>query len=330
MVLDPSPNRAAIALSAPAKLNLALAVAPPRPEDGYHPICSWMSTIDLADELLLTRLEDDRLSRYAILWHDEAPVRSDIDWSITRDLAVRAHLLLERIAGRTLPVQLKLEKRIPVGGGLGGGSSNAAAMLIAIRALFQLDLSDESLIELAHQLGSDVPFFVHAGITRCNAATIHNLGERIDPAPPVSAKGLLILPDFGCPTPAVYRAFDATPRATDHDAFEARSARIRSLADSSPHPPGWHEQLFNDLADPAGAVAPRLTEIIRDAADTADATIHLTGSGSTCFLMLAEDHAPSAVEALRADLSAELESCAIIPFRTHTPSGSTPSNSPTP
>ena len=117
---DASPDRRTINSNAPAKINLALAVDRAR-DDGMHPIVSWMTPIGLMDELAVTRLEDDRLSRYAVLWHEDAPVRSAIDWSITSDLAVRAHLALEAHAGRKLPVQMKLEKRIPVGGGLGGG-----------------------------------------------------------------------------------------------------------------------------------------------------------------------------------------------------------------
>ncbi len=104
---------------APAKLNLALSVGPPA-EDGMHPICTWMVAIDLCDELTVTRLEADRLSCYAIIWHEDAKRRSDIDWPITRDLAVRAHLALEQHTNSRLPVQLKLQKRIPVGAGLGG------------------------------------------------------------------------------------------------------------------------------------------------------------------------------------------------------------------
>ena len=81
--------RQSLAIHAPAKLNLALSVGTPNAQ-GMHPICSWMVTVNLFDDLLVTRLEDDRLSRYAILWHADAKRRSDINWSITRDLAVRA------------------------------------------------------------------------------------------------------------------------------------------------------------------------------------------------------------------------------------------------
>src|SRR5688572_29653853 len=109
-----------IKVLAPAKLNLALSVGPPSPElGGFHPIASWMMTVDLFDELTLTRLEPDVLSRYAIVWHKDARRRSEINWSLTKDLAVRAHHALEKHLGRVggtvggLPVQMKLEKRIP-------------------------------------------------------------------------------------------------------------------------------------------------------------------------------------------------------------------------
>lgn len=319
MISDPNPDRPVIARRAPAKLNLALAVGPPRAEDGYHPICSWMATIDLADELLVTRLEDDRLSRYAILWHDEAPVRSDIDWSITRDLAVRAHLMLEQVMGRSLPVQLKLEKRIPVGGGLGGGSSNAASMLVATRELFGLDLDDEALIQLGHRLGSDVPFFVHAalrderGEAERGAAVISGLGEAIETSLALRATGVLILPGFGCATGSVYRAFDAEPMATDHDGFHARAERVGSLA-AGAAAPGWEEGLFNDLATAAQTVSPALREVLDTAADIAERPAHVTGSGSACFIVLDGVDEPERA-ALIADLDAELDSCVIVPFR---------------
>ena len=107
-----------ILVRAPAKLNLALSVGPPL-DSGFHPICSWMVTVDLCDELTLTRLDDEHLSRYAILWHPESKRPTQIDWPVTSDLAVRAHRARESHVGRLLPEQVRLDKRIPVGGGLG-------------------------------------------------------------------------------------------------------------------------------------------------------------------------------------------------------------------
>lgn len=264
-----STRRGVLKLSAPAKVNLALAVGPPRPSDGYHPICSWMCPISLADDLTLTRLEDDRLSRYAIVWHQDAPRPSPIDWSITRDLGVCAHQLLEKEAARPLPLQMKLEKRVPVGGGLGGGSSDAAAVLLGVRALFELDIPDARLLELAMSLGSDVAFFLSP-----RPSIVEGLGERLTPAPHVSAHALLIIPEFGCPTGAVYKAFDADPPAALDD---RRVHALASAARIDTH------ALFNDLASPAERVAPALAPLRARAADAIAHPVHVTGSGSTLF-----------------------------------------------
>ena len=133
--------RRTIETTALAKINLSLSVGLPIEKIGMmHPIATLMSTIDFCDVLTVTRLDEGDLSRYAILWNEDAPQQTPIDWLITSDLAVRAHRYLEAKVGRPLPVQLKLEKRIPVGAGLGGGSSDAAAMLRATAALFDLDV----------------------------------------------------------------------------------------------------------------------------------------------------------------------------------------------
>lgn len=264
-----STRRGVLNLSAPAKVNLALAVGPPRPHDGFHPICSWMCPIGLADDLTLTRLEDDRLSRYAIVWRPEAPRQSPIDWSITRDLGVRAHQLVEKEAGCALPVQMKLEKRVPVGGGLGGGSSNAAAVLLGVRALFELDIPDARLFELAMALGSDVAFFLNP-----RPSIVEGVGERLSAAAPITGHTVLIIPSFGCPTGPVYKAFDdAPPRALNDEKVRtlAAAGRIEST------------ELFNDLAAPAERIAPALGPLRAAAAQAIDRPVHVTGSGSTLF-----------------------------------------------
>jgi 4-diphosphocytidyl-2-C-methyl-D-erythritol kinase len=275
-------HRDVIETRAFAKVNLALSVGPPLGEEeagpgraGMHPIASWMARVDLADDLQLTRLEDGFLSRYAILWHEEAPRKTPIDWSITRDLAVRAHLLLEREAGRSLPIQLKLEKRIPVGGGLGGGSADAAAMMLAVREMFGLDLSDGRLIELAGELGSDVAFFLGDG-----PAYVGGLGGEIERTAPLSGDvgGLvLVMPGFGCPTGAVYRTFDERPvrglRAEEVRTM-ARVGRVEAPA------------LFNDLEDAAMRVAPGLEALFgRIESVCAGRRVMLSGSGSTVFVV---------------------------------------------
>jgi 4-diphosphocytidyl-2-C-methyl-D-erythritol kinase len=269
---------------APAKVNLALSVGPPG-VDRMHPIASWMVTVDLHDELLLTRLPEESLSRYAILWHEEARRRSDIDWSITKDLAVRAHLALQEHVGRPLPLQLKMQKRIPVGGGLGGGSSDAAAMLHGVNALYALGLDDDELASIASGLGSDVAFLVHGG-----SAIVEGLGERVerhDEVPDLHA--VLAFPSVACPTGAVYGAFDREAQTARVDA-----ARVRSLARSRPAP----HDCFNDLAGPACAIAPSLRDDIEELSALAERPAHVSGSGSTIFVLCDDPlHAAALAEA---------------------------------
>lgn len=300
---------------APAKINLALAVAPPNPKppvgDGLHPIASWMVAIDLFDELSVSRLPEGRDSRYAIHWHARAPRQSAIDWSITKDLAVRAHMLLEKTVGTRLPIQMRLEKRIPVGAGLAGGSSDAAAALLAVRELYELDIDHEQLRALAMQLGSDVAFFLPEGDetdTPPRPAIVEGVGDRIERTPAINPERsptrlALILPSFDCSTPAVYRAFD------DEAPCEFDPERVRSLARAAVIDP---ESLFNDLAQPAAAVQPRLAELRDAAQETIGQPVHVTGSGSGMFVSLRGDE-DETLDLLRA--MDELRSCAILKVR---------------
>jgi 4-diphosphocytidyl-2-C-methyl-D-erythritol kinase len=292
---------------APAKLNLALSVGPPG-VDRMHPICSWMVTVDLHDELLLTRLPEESLSRYAILWHPDAKRRSEIDWSITKDLAVRAHRALERRLGRDLPIQLKLEKRIPVGGGLGGGSSDAAAMLHGLNGLFELGLADDELADVATELGSDVAFLVHGG-----SAVVEGLGDRVErhPAPP-ALDVVLAFPAVACPTGPVYAAFDAAASGRARGDASPDASRVRSLVGPRVAP----DACFNDLAAPALAVAPVLRDDIEELGELAERPVHVSGSGSTLFVICDDSlHA----EALAAAVSERLRLPAVAAKATDRP-----------
>jgi len=270
--------RRTITVHAPAKVNLALSVGPPDPtRQGLHPIASWMMTVDLVDDLTLTQLEPGSLSRYAIVWHKDARRRSEIDWSITRDLAVRAHVALEnRLGARgSLPVQMKLEKRIPVGGGLGGGSSNAAAMLRALNDLFDLGLSREDLADVGREIGSDVPFLVHGG-----SGIVEGVGEQLEMHGPQQAPRLhmvLAFPETPCPTPRVYGLFDELGGA------ELRPQRVRELAAQRPGPAP--EALFNDLTAAAVRAAPSLHDDLQRLSQLADRPAHVSGSGSSIFVL---------------------------------------------
>ena len=282
----------AIAVQAPAKLNLALSVGPPD-QRGMHPICTWMVTVSLCDDLLVTRLDEGRLSRYAILWHPDALRPREIDWPVPRDLAVRAHLALEQHVGRPLPVQLKLDKRIPVGGGLGGGSSDAAAMLRAVNELFDLGLTDDELREVAAGLGSDVAFFVGGA-----SALVHGFGELVEPLNETGElHAAVVFPDAFCPTARVYAAFDEP-----HSTAAWRGDEVRALAQRGGAPPP--ESVFNDLAPAAIHVEPGLSEPLRRLGEIADRPAHVAGSGSSLFVLCDDaEHARRLAEAVKNQLN---------------------------
>lgn len=281
-----------------AKLNLALAVGPPipgpGPTAGMHPIASWMHAIDLHDTIEIEALPADRPSRLDVRWAPDAPRRTPIDWPPERDLALRALLALEASAARPIRAHLALTKRIPTGAGLGGGSSDAAATLLAANQLFSLDLPLPRLADIARPLGSDIAYFLD-DTNPPRPALVRGLGDqitRLQPQPDLWA--VLLLPSFGCPTGPVYKSFDSLPPRPFRD------SEIASLADARPIPT---DRLFNDLDQPAAAVAPALTELRTRAAAAAGAPVHMSGSGSTLYLI--SRSGPSARE-LQTKLSLDL------------------------
>lgn len=324
-----------ITLPAHAKINLALSVGPPTPPKGYHPIASWFAAIGLHDTVRLTRLDEGAPTRHEIRWGTSAdgapaPRPTPIDWPIEKDLAVRAHRLLETHIGRTLPVHLELIKRTPVGGGLGGGSSDAASTLVGLNRLFRLGLAHTELARLSTALGSDIAFFIDEAPERAPAsdpansddpapastprpALVTGFGERIERTrAPLITDVLLLLPPFGCPTGPVYGAFDALPaRAVDE-------SRVRALVDAC-LPIGARAldpaRLFNDLAAPACAVEPRLGDLLARLRPLAPHAVHVTGSGSTMFV-IPDPGSPIALRELAARAETLAPELIVIPTTT--------------
>jgi len=276
-------SRETLFIQAPSKINLTLSVGPVESSpdgNGLHPIHSWMIAVNLYDDLTITRLEPDYFSRYAIIWQPQAKCKTDIDWSITTDLAVRAHMLLERELNQKLPVQLKLEKRIPVGAGLGGGSSDAAAMLIGCNRLFDLGLSGDDLINLSATLGSDIAFF----LSESTSSIVEEFGNRIENAPPPTEMHLvLVMGSHPCPTAEVYRAFD---QLRDNESirtqFESNILTGIQLTESSSIRP---DEPFNDLTPAAFSCQPDLIHFRDLIENQSERSAHLTGSGGAMFVL---------------------------------------------
>ncbi len=182
-------------LNAPAKLNLSLRVLGKR-DDGFHEIDTLMVKLPgLADQL------DFREAAEFSFECDDPSVPSD-----ERNLVVKAVRAYESAVGHACKCGISLQKRIPHGAGLGGGSSDAAAALLGVNRLHDFKLGVEALHGLAASLGSDIPFFLTTGAARCTGR-----GEKIEPVPPPSALRVLLLkPVFEVPTPDAYQRWQAS------------------------------------------------------------------------------------------------------------------------
>ncbi len=173
---------------APAKLNLMLRILGRR-ADGYHLLQTVIRFVDHGDTLSFRVREDGVITRT----NEIAGVPTG------EDLALRAARLLQRAAGTRLGADIGIEKRLPIGGGLGGGSSDAATTLLALNHLWRAGLSRERLAELGLELGADVPVFV-AG----ENALAEGIGERLTPLVVPSDWYLVLVPPVAVPTARIY------------------------------------------------------------------------------------------------------------------------------
>lgn len=179
---------------APAKLNLFLHVVGRR-GDGYHLLQSVFRFIDLADKVWLGTREDGRIVRLV----DLPGVPED------QDLTVRAARLLQARTGCRLGADIRLEKRLPMGGGLGGGSSDAASVLLVLNKRWQTGLTRVELQEMALQLGADVPVFVFG-----QSAFAEGVGEKLTPIPLPPAWYVVLTPPVEVATQAVFASPELT------------------------------------------------------------------------------------------------------------------------
>jgi len=277
----------------PAKINLHLRVGPVR-QDGFHPLHTWMVTVGLFDTLdFLTstgELGDELIGESTGALGDIALTCDNPAVPIDdRNLVVRAARLLSAEGSSRAPstpitirkttpkTTIALTKAIPMGGGLGGGSSNGGIALLALNTLWSLGLSIDRLSDLAAKLGSDVPFFLHGPSALCTGR-----GEQITPiAPPRCEWAVLMLPDFPIATAAAYRRldelrgsnFDENQVADDLSAWPKLSA-----GDLLP-------RLANDLEAAAFDLQPALGKLRQAAEEIAARPVRMSGSVSTLFTL---------------------------------------------
>lgn len=194
-----------------AKVNLTLDVLAKRPQDGYHNVRSIMLPVGLADRMSLE--EADGL---------EVTCDPPVQGTAEANLAYRAAALLRQETGCRRGARIAIAKRIPVAGGMAGGSTNAAAALVGLNQLWETGLSKAELIDLAIRLGSDVPFFIES-----KPARVEGIGERLTPVSSHPLWLVVATPPVAKCTGNVYRLFDELPqvaRRPDTAAMEAALA----------------------------------------------------------------------------------------------------------
>jgi 4-diphosphocytidyl-2-C-methyl-D-erythritol kinase len=241
---------------APAKINLFLHVTGRR-ADGYHTLESLVALIDLADTITLARRDDGVIRR-----RGELPGVPEAD-----DLTVRAARALQAASGSQRGVDITVEKRIPLGGGLGGGSSDAASVLLALNRLWELGLPRAELLRLATRLGADVPFFV-AG----ENAIARGIGEVLRPATVPTSFVALAFPPVAVPTVDIFAAPEltrTTPQAK-MDVFSEGYGR-------------------NDLASVTATRFPAVAAAVL-ALSQASPQARMTGSGACVFAAFPAAH----------------------------------------
>lgn len=264
-----------VAVSAPAKVNLFLGVGPRR-ADGYHDVTTIVAALEFADSVVVSPADALTLTR------DPEP-----GFPATSDLSWRAATSLAEALDRAPSLAIELVKRIPVAAGLGGGSSDAAAVLVGACALWGVPVDDERVLSTAASLGADVPFFLHGGCGRYEGR-----GDVLAASLPAPSLDLVLVnPGVPAPTSAVYAAFDAAPPPERGDTAALEAA----LETGSAQAIAAH--LVNDLAQAAQAVAPEVTRVLAwlEARDDVSAAL-VAGSGATVFAVTRDAAAARAVE----------------------------------
>lgn len=258
---------------APAKLNLFLHVVGRR-KDGYHLLQTLFRFIDFSDMLHFSLRMDGEVRRISAL--DGVPQE--------QDLCVRAARLLQKECGCRLGVDITLEKRIPMGGGLGGGSSDAATTLIALNKLWNLGLSRERLMEIGLSLGADVPVFVFG-----ENAYAEGIGEQLQACEVPDAWYVVLFPPVQVATAKVFALLDIANLELTQEAI---SLRIRGLPLRLPH---------NDLQSVVCGLYPEVARHLAWLEQFVQA--RMSGSGACVFAeFVTEAEAQAVMEQLPSDM----------------------------
>ena len=281
-----------VTASAPGKVNVFLGVGRLR-EDGYHEVCSVYLALNLRDQVSVSAAESWSIEVSGSLSAEHLQ-RVPLDES---NIVVKAAKLVAELAGiEPQPLHFKIEKHIPVAGGMGGGSADAAAAMVAANRFWNLALSSDELLRAAVRLGADVPFALMGG-----CAMGRGVGEQLEPLEVSRTHHFVLLPnDNPISTPAAYAKYDELVRQQGFDPSEIRtpvpdSVMLAELNSSEDTP--LDALIWNDLEQPAIEQLPELEVdlelpgIIEADSPTAYASF-VSGSGPTlAFACIDEDAA---------------------------------------
>ncbi len=257
-----------LTLLAPAKINLTLEVLRQRP-DGFHEIRSVIQTINLCDSLLF------RLSHNIEFGCD------DPDLILEESLVSKATALLQQATGCSKGARIEISKRIPLVSGLGGDSSDAAAILYGLNRLWQLGLSLPELVELAPRLGSDVAFFLYGG-----TALVEGKGERVTPLPSLPHRWVVLLMPPVPRMPGKTKRLYASLKPKHYTQGQITDRLVRGLTSGEV----TSSMLFNVFDDVALDNFTGLGEYREQFLRAGASDVHLAGSGPALFTLV-EDRA---------------------------------------
>jgi len=252
-------------IKAPAKINLTLEVLGERP-DGFHEIRSVIQTIDLYDSL---RFNSDRQLRFSC---------DNPDFIMEESLVSRAAAMLQEVGGFSRGATIEIKKRIPLVAGLGGDSSDAAAVLSQLNKLWKMGLSPAEMVELASGLGSDVPFFLYGG-----TALVEGRGEKVTKLPPLPKRWVLLLvPPFSRMAGKTARLY-ASLKSSHYTDGQITEKLVKVLNDGRGFKPSM---FFNTFENVAFEIFPELELYREHFIKLGASNVHLAGSGPALFALL--------------------------------------------
>ncbi|EMY33814.1 4-diphosphocytidyl-2-C-methyl-D-erythritol kinase [Arthrobacter crystallopoietes BAB-32] len=272
-----------VRVMAPGKINVSFRMGPLRP-DGYHSVASVYLAVSLYEEVTATRRDDDKVT---VSVRNGSPLPLDVE-DIPLDssnLAVKAAELMRSLSAHPTGVHLDIVKRVPIAGGMGGGSADAAAALVACSALWDTGFSRDELVRIAADLGADVPFALLGGV-----AVGLGIGDQLTPALARRDLNWVLVPaSFGLSTPKVYATADrlreeAGFTATAPDAVDPAILKAMHAGDVD----ALANALGNDLQAASIELAPELADILDLGVSEGALAGLVSGSGPTLAFLAAD------------------------------------------